>query len=247
MNFNQVMRKLVLFSLFLSIFLNVSSQQTSVIYQRGLSADENLKAISNLGPYSQGGIGFDTRYEGIKGSPRMLDTLLPSFLRLDGQDFYIEMMADLDLVKNAVIYIHPNTKKMYSVPLDFISEFVIDNKGKEMVFRTTKGKKFEKEMKDQKFYQILKEGTYQFIKIPLKKFLQADYKGAYTADRRYDEYIPDARYYLLNSEGIFCQIQLNKRSVSKVYPDKKKLIDQVEWEDSNPDKESMILSILEKF
>lgn len=247
MKFNQVMRKLILFSFSLSIFLSCYSQQASVIYQRGLSADENLKAISNLGPYSQGGIGFDTRYEGIKGSPRLLDTLLPSFLKLDGQDYYIELMADLDLVNNAVIYIHPNTKKMYSVPLDIISEVIINNEGKEMVFRTTKGKKFEKEMRDQKVFQVLKEGRYQFIKIPLKKFLQADYKGAYSADRRYDEYIPDAKYYLMNADGIFCQIQLNIKSVSKIYPDKKELIDQAGREETNPDKESMILSILGKF
>lgn len=247
MKFNQNMRRLILFCFSLLTFLSGYSQQASAIYQRGLSAAENLKAIANLGPYSQGGIGFDTRYEGIKGSPRMLDTLLPSFLRLEGQDYYIELMADIDLVKNAVIYIHPKTKQMFSIPGDLISELIINNDGKELVFRTTKGKTFEKEMKEQKFYQVLKDGKYQFIKIPVKTFVQANYKGAYSADRRYDEYQPDARYYLMNADSIFCQIQLNKKSVSKIYPDKKELIDQVAREEANTDKEAMILSILGKF
>jgi energy-converting hydrogenase Eha subunit F len=247
MKFNQNMRRLILFCFFLLTFLSGYSQQASAIYQRGLSAAENLKAIANLGPYSQGGIGFDTRYEGIKGSPRMLDTLLPSFLRLEGQDYYIELMADIDLVKNAVIYIHPKTKQLFSIPGDLISELIINNDGKELVFRTTKGKTFEKEMKEQKFYQVLKDGKYQFIKIPVKIFVQANYKGAYSADRRYDEYQPDARYYLMNADSIFCQIQLNKKSVSKIYPDKKELIDQVAREEANTDKEAMILSILGKF
>jgi hypothetical protein len=241
------MRRLLLFCLSVFIFLCGYAQQASVIYQRGLSAAENLKAISNLGPYSQGGIGFDTRYEGIKGSPRMLDTLLPSFLKLGGQDYYIELMADIDLVNNTLIYIHPNTKKMFSVPPDIISELIINNDGKEMLFRTTTGKKFEKEMKDQKFYQVLKDGKYQFIKIPMKTFIEANYKGAYSSDRRYDEYQPDARYYLMGSDGIFYQVQLNKKSVSKIYPDKKDLIGQLAREETNPDKEAMILSILEKF
>jgi energy-converting hydrogenase Eha subunit F len=165
MKFNQNMRRLILFCFSLLTFLSGYSQQASAIYQRGLSAAENLKAIANLGPYSQGGIGFDTRYEGIKGSPRMLDTLLPSFLRLEGQDYYIELLADIDLVKNAVIYIHPKTKQMFSIPGDLISELIINNDGKELVFRTTKGKTFEKEMKEQKFYQVLKDGKYQFIKV----------------------------------------------------------------------------------
>jgi hypothetical protein len=247
MKFNQNMRRLILFCFSLLTFLSGYSQQASAIYQRGLSAAENLKAIANLGPYSQGGIGFDTRYEGIKGSPRMLDTLLPSFLRLEGQDYYIELLADIDLVKNAVIYIHPKTKQMFSIPGDLISELIINNDGKELVFRTTKGKTFEKEMKEQKFYQVLKDGKYQFIKIPVKTFVQANYKGAYSADRRYDEYQPDARYYLMNADSIFCQIQLNKKSVSKIYPDKKELIDQVAREEANTDKEAMILSILGKF
>jgi hypothetical protein len=247
LKFNKTMKRLLLFCFSMFILQSGYSQQASVIYQRGLSATENLKAIANLGPYSQGGIGFDTRYEGIKGSPRMLDTLLLSFLRLDGQDYYIELMADIDLVNNAVIYIHPKTKQMFSVPVDFISEFIIKDDEKEIVFRSTKGKTFEKEMKEQKFYQILKDGQYQFIKIPLKIFVQANYKGAYSADRRYDEYQPDARYYLMNSDGKFCQIQLNKKSVSKVYPNKKELIDKFAREEANPDKEAMILSILDKF
>jgi hypothetical protein len=241
------MRRLVLFYFSLSVLLSGYSQQASVIYQRGLTAAENLKAISNLGPYSQGGIGFDSRYEGIKGSTRMLDTLLPSFLKIDGQDYYIELMADIDLVNNAVIYLHPGTKKLYSVPLDIISEIIINKEGKEMVFRNTKGKQFEKELKDQKFYQVLKDGRYQFIKIPLKTFIQADYKGAYTADRRYDEYVADSKYFLMNDDGIFCQIQLNKKSVSKIYPDKKELINQGGREVTGPDKESLILTILGKF
>jgi hypothetical protein len=247
LKFNPTMRKLILFCFSMLIFPAIYAQQASAVYQRGLSASENLKAIANLGPYSQGGIGFDNRYEGIKGSPRMLDTLLPSFLKLSTQDYYIELMADLDLAHNSLIYIHPDTKKMYSVPLDLISEVIIKNKGKEMVFRTTAGKKFEKELKEQKFYQVLKDGNYQFIKIPLKIFIQADYKGAYSSDRRYDEYRLDDRYYLMNADGIFCQIQLSKKSVSKIYPDKKDLIDQVGREDTNADKEAVIISILEKF
>jgi hypothetical protein len=221
--------------------------QASVIYQKGLSAEENLKAISKLGPYTQGGIGFDNRYEGIKGTTRMLDTLLPSFLRLSGQDYYIELLADIDLVNNALIYIHPKTKKLFTVPVDVISELIINQDGKELLFRTTVGKNFEKEMKPQRFCQILNDGQYQFIKIPLKAFVQADYKGAYSPDRRYDEFQSTYKYYLISSDLVFHQIQLNKKSVSKLYPDKKNLIDQANGEESFPNKEEMIISILSKF
>lgn len=221
--------------------------QASTIYQRGLSAEENLKAIAGLGPYSPGGIGFDNRYEGVKGSPRMLDTLLPSFLRLNGQDYYIELKSDIDLENNALIYMNPSSKKLLTVPIDFISELLIIKDGNELLFRTTYGKSFEKEIKPQRFYQVLNDGRYQFIKVPFRIFVQADYKGAYSTDRRYDEYQSKDKYYLLGSDSIFHQIQLNKKSVSKLYPDKKYLVDQSENEESFPGKEEMIISILSKF
>jgi len=247
-NFNHAMKRIILFTIALFLFLCGYTQQTiTSIYQKGISAYENLQAIANLGPYSPGGIGFDTRYQGVKGSPRMLDTLLTSYLKVGGREDYFELLADLDLVSNSLIYAHPKTKKLYEVPLDAVSEVIINKDGEEMVFRSTKGKKFEKEIKEQKFFQVLKEGKYQFIKIPLKTFVQASYKGAYSADRRYDEFQSDARYYLMNSEGVFCQIQLNRKSLAKMFPDKKELIDQAFREESNPDKEAVILSILDKF
>ena len=135
------MRILILISFFILLFTG-AYPQASTVYQRGLSAEENLKAITALGPYSPGGIGFDNRYEGVKGSPRMLDTLLPSFLRLNGQDYYIDLKSDIDLVNNALIYMNPASKKLLTVPIDFISELVIKKDGKELLFRTTIRKGF---------------------------------------------------------------------------------------------------------
>ncbi len=48
-------------------------------YQTGITADQNLKAIGNLAPYSTGGLGFDTRYEGTKGSPYLLEPCILHF------------------------------------------------------------------------------------------------------------------------------------------------------------------------
>ncbi len=245
---NHAMKRLILFPVALFLFLCCYSQQTTnSIYQKGISAYENLQAIANLSPYSPGGIGFDTRYQGVRGSPRLLDTLLQAFLRIGRREDYFELAADLDLINNSVIYAHPKTKKMYEVPLDAVSEIIINKDGREMVFRPTTGKKFDREIREQKFFQVLKEGEYQFIKIPLKTFVQANYKGAYSADRRFDEFQSDARYYLMNSDGVFCQIQLNRKSLAKMFPDKKEVIDQAFREESNPDKEAVVMSILDKF
>jgi hypothetical protein len=135
---------------------------------------------------------------------------------------------------------------MYSIPSSDVSEIVINKGGYELVFRTTKGKKFEKELKENRFYQVLSEGEYEFIKVPMKGFIRADYQGAYTADRRYDEYVDETRYYLKGRDDTYYQVQLNKKSLIKVIPEKKEIIEQAFSKSSSDDKEALVMSILEQ-
>ncbi|MDX9930550.1 MAG: hypothetical protein RBS37_11940 [Bacteroidales bacterium] len=232
----------------LSIFLTLTSwsQQLSEASQRVFKSAENMQSVINLNKISQTGITFDTRYEGVKGSPRLADTLLPSFLKLAGQDYYFEIRADLDLANNALIYAGSGSGQMYSIPSSDVSELVINKGGYELVFRTTKGKKFEKDLKENRFYQVLSEGEYEFIKVPMKGFIRADYQGAYTADRRYDEYVDETRYYLKGRDGTYHQVQLNKKSLIKLIPEKKEIIGQAFSKGSSEDKEALVMSILEQ-
>lgn len=242
------MKKLRLLSFFVLIlfliFNRVNSQSTNP-YQKGISAEQNLKAITNITPYAVGGIGFDTRYEGIKGSPRLFDTLLPSFLNVKGQNYYMELNADIDLVRNSVLFIHPKTGKLLALPSDMVNEVLINSDGKEMIFRTTEGKNFEKPINEQRFFQVLKENSYPFIKMPVKIFTEANYKGAYAPDRRYDEYETKYRYYIFGPDNTFHQVQLNRKSLVKLFPDKKELIDKVIRSKTYSNDEEMVIAVLE--
>ena len=242
------MKKLII-CLSLSLFLavNAFSQQLSEATQRVFKSVENMQSVINLNKISQTGITFDTRYEGIRGTPRLADTLLPSFLKLQGQEYYFEISADLDLVGNAVIYAKSGNKPMYSIPASSVKEIIINMNGRELLFRTTSGQKFEKKIKEDRFYQVLGGMEYEFIKVPGKGFLKADYKGAYSADRRYDEYVDESRYYLRGRDGSFHQVQLNKKSLARVAPEKKDIIDKEFNRASTEDKEYLVVSILEQF
>ena len=239
------MRKSLLVFVFIFSILGAYSQ-TNSIYQKGLSADQNLNAIVNLAPYSNGGIGFDTRYQGIKGSTRLFDTLMPSFLKIKGKDYYLQLKTDIDIVTNSLLFIHPKSGKMLSLPSDIVSELIIENKGKELIFSTSDGKKFEKKLKEQKFFQVLKIAPVMFIKMPVKTFTEADYKGAYSADRRFDEYETVYRYYISGSDSTFRQLQLNKKSLVKLFPDKKELINNLVESKSYSNSEEMVLDVLGK-
>lgn len=240
------MKKLA-FIAFLMLLYSPVEAQVATGMQKYLSSEENLQAIATLGPYSTGGLGFDNRYEGIKGTPRLLDTLVPASLRIARQAYFIRMDADLDLVQNYVIYMHPVSRKMFSVPIDAINEVIININGNDVLFRSTSGLVFEKDLKEQKFYQVLKEGSYRLIKIPFKQFVAADYKNAYSADRRYDEYVPMNKYYLKGPDSIYHQIQLTKKSILKVYPGRKDIAGRKDDENTSDDKEAAIVSFLDKF
>lgn len=241
-----LMKKSTIICLSFLLSVNAYSQQISEATQRVFKSVENMQSVINLNKISQTGITFDTRYEGIKGSPRLADTLLPSFLMLEGQDYYFEISADLDLVNNAIIYAKSGNTPAFSIPSSYVKEVIINKDGSELLFRTTSGQRFEKEIRENRFYQVLSSGEYEFIKVPMKGFISADYRGAYSADRRYDEYTDDPKYYIKGSDGTFQQVQLNKKSLSKIIPGKKEIIERAFSRASGSDKESLVVSILEK-
>jgi hypothetical protein len=240
-----IMKKISSFVILFLYIINAYPQENS-LYQTGLTAEQNLNAIGNLARHSTGGVGFDTRYEGIKGSPRLFDKLLPSLLKVKGQDFYMKLETNIDLTTNSLIFMYPKTGKLLVIPSDMIREVKINCEGKEMVFRTASGKTYAKDFQEHKFFEVLKEGQFEFIKIPVKKLIAADYKDVYSADRRYDEYTTYYKYYIMSSDSIFHPIQLTKKSLMKMFPDKKELINNTFEGKSHDNNEDMVLDILMK-
>jgi hypothetical protein len=134
---------------------------------------------------------------------------------------------------------------MIAIPSDMVNEVVITSGGKDMIFRTTGGKTFEKEIKEQKFFQVLAEGTYPFIKMPVKIFTEANYKAVYGPDRRYDEYETKYRYYIFSPDNTFHQVQLNRKALVKLFPDKKEIIDKALGSKTFNNDEEKIITVLE--
>ena len=230
------------------MFFTITSgnSQKINIYQTGIVGQENLAAIANISPTTVGGMGFDNRYEGIRGSTRLFDTLITSYMLVRGQEKYIQFNSDIDVVRNTLIFIHPNSGKLMEVSSEIVDELIINKDGRDIIFRTTKGLQFEKEIKGNKFFQVLLEEPHQFIRIPEKTFIEADYKAAYSADRRYDEFQSVNKYYIKDSDNVFHQIQLNKKSLVKLFPGRKEMINDAFREKSDEDNEEKFISILQK-
>lgn len=217
------MKKLIIIFIILFISLSCFSQKAAT-YQGGINGELNLQAIANLNTSSAGAVSFDTRYEGVKGTPRLFDTLLTSLMLVKGQEKYIQFNSDLNIAENSLLYAHPRTGVLMEVPSDVVTELIIRKEGTDLIFRTTNGINFEKGMKENRFYQVLREKSPQLIKVPEKLFIAANYKGPYTVDRRYDEYRPEKKYFIEGADKVFRQLQLSKKSLIKQFPEKKDVI-----------------------
>jgi hypothetical protein len=220
--------------------------QENTMYQKGMTAEQNLNAIGKLMPYSTGGVGFDTRYEGVKGSPFLFEKLQQSIVKVTGQESFIRFESNLDIAGRKLIFKHPGTGKLMSLPSDMILEYRVNVNGKEEIYRVSSKEQEEKDLRGDRFYQVLNDGQYKFIKVPFKKLIEADYKAAYSPDRRYDEYTTYYKYYLSGSDSLFHQIQLTERSLKKLFPAKSKEIDEAFRNEKEIGEESVVLSILQK-
>ena len=239
------MKRVKMMLIILSGTLCIYSQNQIVYPAKGTDLP-SLNAVASLSGLTTA-VGFDTRYQGVKGTTRLFDTLMASSLLIRGEDQYIGLESDIDVVRNALLFVKSSSGELMEILSDHITELIVHKEGEDLVYRTTSGISFEKNIPENKFYQVLKEGPYQFIKIPEKEFVEADYKRVYSPDRRYDEYKPVNKYYIEGSDRIFHRVQLTKKSLVKMFPEKKELIERGLEDKSKDNAEIAVISILEQF
>lgn len=238
------MKKCLFFILaFLPVIPLIS--QKSAAYQIAALNETNLKAVMSLSPNSSA-IGFDNRYQGVKGSPRLLDTLTPSLVLLKGQAVYYEMDTDIDVVRNMILFMDFSGGGLMEIDAEKVTEVVFRHKNRDIVFRTSGRLPFDRKPDGNKFYTVLKPGQNEFIMIPDREFEEADYQRLYSPDIRYDEFKPSNKYYILGADSVYHRVQLTRKSLGKLFPDSKQLINELFNEKVSADPEADVASLLER-
>jgi hypothetical protein len=79
---------------------------------------------------------------------------------------------------------------------------------------------FVEKLKKRIFLQVLYNDASILYKRYYKDFKEADYGGAYSQDRRYDEYHDRYSYYIKVAENELQQLRLRKKSILEVLADK---------------------------
>lgn len=238
------MTRFIITGLFLFLFINLNSQETSP-YQKGVTAERNLSTVANISPYSPGGVGFDNRYEGVKGSPRLFDKLQPTLLLIKGDTNFFKINGDLDVFQNRFVFSHPKTGKLLSIPSEIVSEVIITVDGKNQVYRMVQANKFDNKANKGRFCQALDEKLL-FIRIPVKVFNEANYKGIYSPDKRYDEFELKYQYYYMSSDSIYHKVQPNQKTLLKLFPENKSVIESVIREKKYSGNDEMMVKVIER-
>lgn len=236
-------KKLVLLTACIFI-LNHAYSQSNNDHIREIN--RKLKVLSTTSPDVPGGYIFNNSYEGLRGAPFLLEEFVPVLVKIKDIENYFSLRANLDLKNNLLLYVEDNTNFVLAIPSLKVEEVIMKNQGDTLIFRTSEKKDFEPELKEIRFIQFLKASPAEFVRIPYKIYIPADYLGAYTAKRRYDEYRTEHDYYLMNSEKIFEKIKLTKKSLIKAFPEKKAFINDYFTTHAGQDKEKVVLAVLDE-
>jgi len=212
---NTEMKKLLvlfqLFGLFVIAFAQDAPPTTQI--QRSIKDLLNLRQIDNV-------LTFDTRYEGVKGTPTIFQDWKPGIIVLNDSSVFRNIQINYDAYNEQLIFLSPSGEAMLASDR-MVSRFYIegDRSGHFWVFK----KKPVKGPDDRRYVRMIYEGTaFEVYQVFEKRFREADYEAAYSPDRRYDEFV-DNTYIMVRPKGEEPEkLRTRTRSFLKLFPDHQK-------------------------
>lgn len=160
---------------------------------------------------------FDTRYEGVKGSPYLFPEWQKGAVIVSGMDQAMPLLLNYDCV-NGQLLVRMADGEPSSLSPSHINAFMIeDSEAPEgyAYFVSDLGPKGEKI-----YFQVLYNEESVLYKLPVKHFKAADYQKAYSPNRRYDEFVSDIQYFIKKGDGQPEKVKTNAKAVAGMFADK---------------------------
>ncbi len=240
------MKRIVTVYMIIGIVQVLSAQQTETKTGSYERSPTNINSVANVNPLSPGAVGFDDRYEGVKGTPLLYDDWMEGNLFLKDNTWFRNIKMNLEIYEGSLYILAPGNEQIFALPNAEINEVHLFSEGETILFRRFSPDQFDKKIDPDHLFEVLTQGEYTFLKLSKKLFREADYQGAYSADRRYDEFIPSTSYYLTNSDGIFEKIKLTEKALCKLLPDQKSRIKEVVKNRGLSEGEEMVIAVLKE-
>ena len=184
-----------------------------------VAADINMRQLAELGTrMSAVPIGFDNRYEGVKGSPYLYEKWRPGEIQVDGAPTISEnIFLNIDGTKNLATVQLPNG--VLGLQNEKIKGLVINIENGSVRYETHLRSKIEGKGDGKVLLEVLYDGVnYGYYKEPRIVFNKANYQGAYSPDVRYDEYVASPVYFIRVKDK-YEKVKLKKNAIQKIIPE----------------------------
>lgn len=216
MTFNKTLIFIGTFLTALTFLTSLNSQISTTTQNSG--GMENYISMGDIQMVST----FDNRYEGVKGSPLVFEDWTEGYVLFKDKPEEEDpktFKMNIDMFQN-LLYVTLYNGAVGTLPTKFVSSVHFKTEaGQERVFKPLIRKDVEgSNFPGLGYYEIIYQGDILLIKHHRKIFKEADYKGAYSADIRYDEYKDEKRYFISLDGQAFEKIKLNTKHLEKAMP-----------------------------
>lgn len=211
-----------------------------------VKTEENLRNISR----SAGMVmttNMDELYEGIKGTPYLFDTWREGNIILKDSSLIRDINIKYNVYTDDVFYLNSTSGDSLIIDRYRIDAFEIkgDSPADLLLFRDIRLKPGSKDKST--FARVLYNGETKLLIKYIKVFIKADYKGAYTAGRKYDEYTDNSQYYIMKNNELN-RIKLNKKAIIKVLADRENEVKSfIDKKGADPGNENDVINLLEYY
>jgi hypothetical protein len=211
-----------------------------------VTTEENLRNISRSADIVMT-TNMDELYEGIKGTPYMFNSWKQGNIFLKDSSLIKDINIKYNIFTDDVLYINSTSGDSLIINRFLIDAFEIQGDAPDdmLLFRDLRLKSGNSSRST--FARVLYNGETKLLIKYIKVFIKADYKGAYTAGRRYDEYTDNSQYYIMKNNELN-KIKLNKKSITKVLADRESDIRSfIDREGTVLDNENDVIELLEYY
>jgi hypothetical protein len=188
--------------------------QTSPV-PTGYEAKENLRELGSLS--GTGNVRtFDNRYEGTKGTPYVFEQWFPGEVFMKNKKRIIIEEMNYNCYDNEVAYLDPSSKTVMLINRYTVDLFYLKSGVDTLVFVPIQ----LEEDKTPVFAQVMYKGESSLYKRYGKEFVRANYEGAYSADRTYDEFADKSSLYLsLHNDPALKKLKKSKKQILGLFPE----------------------------
>ena len=197
------------------IFLMLIHQSTIVVAQTQLGSD--IRRYEDIISNNYMSTQFDNRYEGIKGTPFLFDVWTEGRIMDAKGTEYQNLSIKYDAYQHEIL-VNVQSRGSFYLEKNFARVFYMKDPKSAEWLKFILATDSENQQKNQ-YYQEVAVGKATLLEEFHITLIKADFQGAYSQDRPYDEFQKSSIYYLQWKDGTMSKLKTSRKGLINAFPD----------------------------